>query len=63
MLANRICLKNTASRSLCPLENESNMPLNLTIQLLKTEASIFAAEESTHDEPSLFGVTDEPRQC
>ncbi len=34
------------------------MPLNLTIQLLKKEASAFAREESTHDEPSLFGVTD-----
>ena len=34
------------------------MPLNLTIQILKTEAAAFAVEESTHDEPSLFGVTD-----
>ena len=34
------------------------MPLNLTIHLLKKEASAFAREESAHDEPSLFGVTD-----
>ena len=34
------------------------MPLNLTLQILKTEAAAFAVEESTHDEPSLFGVTD-----
>lgn len=30
----------------------------LTIQLLKTEARDFASRESTHSEPSLFGVTD-----
>lgn len=32
--------------------------LNLTIQILKKEASAFAVEESAHDEPSLYGVTD-----
>jgi len=32
--------------------------LNLTINILKSEASAFAIEESAHDEPSLFGVTD-----
>lgn len=37
------------------------MPLNLTIRILKTEAAAFAMEESTHDEPSLFGVTDGKR--
>ena len=31
---------------------------NLTIQLLKEEASTFATAESQHDEPSLYGVTD-----
>ena len=30
----------------------------LTITLLQSEAKKFAAEESSHDEPSLFGVTD-----
>ncbi len=30
----------------------------LTISLLQTEAKKFAKEESSHDEPSLFGVTD-----
>ena len=34
------------------------MPLNLTIQILKNEASLFAKEESTHYEPTLYGVTD-----
>ena len=34
------------------------MPVNLNLPLLKSEASLFAAEESTHDEPSLFAVTD-----
>ncbi len=31
---------------------------NLTIELLQAEASKFAVNESSHDEPSLFGVTD-----
>lgn len=30
----------------------------LTVPRLKTEATAFAAQESTHAEPSLFGVTD-----
>ncbi len=30
----------------------------LTIDLLQSEANKFATAESTHDEPSLFGVTD-----
>lgn len=34
------------------------MPRPLTISLLKTEACRFARQESTHREPSLFGVTD-----
>ncbi len=34
------------------------MPLKLTIPLLKEEASTFAKAESSHEEPSLFGVTD-----
>lgn len=34
------------------------MPLNLTLKKLKKEASIFALEETNHDEPALFGVTD-----
>jgi hypothetical protein len=34
------------------------MPLNLTLSTLKSEASIFARQESTHDEPALYGVTD-----
>jgi len=34
------------------------MPLNLTLQLLKEEATAFAIAESQHDEPSLYGVTD-----
>jgi len=34
------------------------MPLNLTIQILKNEASAFTKEESSHYEPTLFGVTD-----
>ncbi len=34
------------------------MPLNLTLKLLKKEASVFAAIASSHDEPTLFGVTD-----
>jgi len=32
--------------------------LQLTIQILKTEATAFASEESLHHESSLFGVTD-----
>lgn len=31
---------------------------NLTIDLLRKEAGLFAADESAHDEPSLYGVTD-----
>jgi len=31
---------------------------NLTIELLQTEANKFTTSESSHDEPSLFGVTD-----
>ncbi len=34
------------------------MPLALTLETLKVEASAFAATESIHDEPALFGVTD-----
>lgn len=34
------------------------MPLNLSIDTLKREATVFAVEESKHDEPSLYGVTD-----
>lgn len=34
------------------------MPNKLTIPLLKAEATGFAQQESTHPEPSLFGVTD-----
>lgn len=34
------------------------MPINLTIENLKQEASAFALEESLHDERALFGVTD-----
>jgi hypothetical protein len=34
------------------------MPLNLTLDNLKKEASLFAREETNHDEPALFGVTD-----
>jgi hypothetical protein len=34
------------------------MPLNLTIAKLKREASLFASQESAHDEPALYGVTD-----
>lgn len=34
------------------------MKPKLTLQALKTEAAAFAAQESAHDEPSLFGVTD-----
>jgi len=34
------------------------MPKSLTVQLLQKEASSFAARESKHAEPSLFGVTD-----
>ena len=30
----------------------------LTIPILKTEATDFAGQESTHAEPSLYGVTD-----
>ncbi len=34
------------------------MPGTLTIPLLKSEATDFALRESTHLEPTLFGVTD-----
>lgn len=34
------------------------MPQTLTIPLLKTEASVFAKVESSHDEPALYGITD-----
>lgn len=34
------------------------MPTTLTIPLLKTEAAAFAEAESSHDEPTLYGVTD-----
>ena len=34
------------------------MPAILTIPLLKSEATAFATEESSRDEPSLYGVTD-----
>ncbi len=31
---------------------------NLTVKLIQSEANKFAKMESSHDEPSLFGVTD-----
>ena len=34
------------------------MPLSLTLENLKKEASLFARAETNHDEPALFGVTD-----
>lgn len=34
------------------------MPRTLTVPLLKTEASVFARAESSHDEPTLYGITD-----
>ena len=34
------------------------MPQLLTIPLLKTEASVFAGVESSHDDPALYGITD-----
>ena len=34
------------------------MTVDLTIQIFKREASVFAAAESAHDEPALYGVTD-----
>lgn len=34
------------------------MTVNLTIELIKKEASAFAIAESQHGEPSLYGVTD-----
>src|SRR5579862_9558196 len=34
------------------------MKAALTIDNLLSEAALFSAKESTHDEPSLFGVTD-----
>jgi hypothetical protein len=34
------------------------MKLPLTVELLRQEADTFAARESTHAEPSLYGVTD-----
>ena len=34
------------------------LPRALTIEILKREAVAFAKAESSHDEPSLFGVTD-----
>ena len=34
------------------------MPQILTIPLLKTEASVFAGAESSHDDPALYGITD-----
>ena len=34
------------------------MPNILTISTLKSEARDFAIQESTHPEPSLYGVTD-----
>jgi hypothetical protein len=34
------------------------MKSNLTVELLCQEASIFASTESTHSEPSLYGITD-----
>ena len=30
----------------------------LTVETLRAEAATFAAAESAHDEPSLYGVTD-----
>ncbi len=34
------------------------MPLDLTLNLLKQQATLFARMESEHDEKVLFGVTD-----
>lgn len=39
-------------------QKEGQLTLNLTLELLKEEASAFAVAESDHDEPSLYGVTD-----
>jgi hypothetical protein len=35
-----------------------SMKPKLTLEALKTEARTFAELESTHQEPSLYGVTD-----
>lgn len=35
---------------------DNNVPL--TVGILRTEAADFAAVESTHPEPSMYGVTD-----
>lgn len=37
---------------------EDTMAKQLTVEILKREARAFAREESSHAEPSLFGVTD-----
>ena len=34
------------------------MKPQLTTEALRTEAATFAEEESTHEEPTLYGVTD-----
>ena len=34
------------------------MKPQLTTEALRTEAATFAGEESTHEEPTLYGVTD-----
>lgn len=41
-----------------PEDKDKIMAQPLTISLLKIEASAFAVAESSHDEPSLYGVTD-----
>jgi hypothetical protein len=40
------------------LGGQETMKPKLTLQVLKTEAAAFAALESAHCEPALFGVTD-----
>ncbi|GAB4460455.1 MAG: hypothetical protein OHK0029_24480 [Armatimonadaceae bacterium] len=40
------------------LRHNEAMPIDLTIAVLQQEAALFAAQESQHAEPTLYGVTD-----
>ena len=41
-----------------PPANSTRADVPLTVELLRTEATLFSEIESSHPEPSLYGVSD-----
>jgi len=42
----------------CPLGDNHLFMTNLTVEILRAEATVFSADDSFHTEPLLYGVTD-----